>query len=159
MADVISGLKKCKILNLDEKTKPIEAYFNPKEVSLDKAVPWNAHKASKADHHILEFTNAQPRVLSVELFFDGYEQGVDVWSAYVQHLLALTEVKKNANSDSEKRPPMCELVWGSFPRFKGVIESVQTKFTMFLPNGTPVRATCSVKIKQADELRLGSRKS
>ena len=158
MADMTDGLKKCKIVNCDEPNVALVAYFNPKEISIDKQVPWNAHKASKADHHILEFTNAQPRVLSGELLFDGYEQKLDVYSTYVVPLLAMTEVKKNANSDSEKRPPMCMLVWGSL-QFKGVIESVQTKFTMFLAEGIPVRATCSVKIKQADELRLGSRQS
>jgi hypothetical protein len=30
-----------------------------------------------------------------------------------------------------------------------VIESLEIKYTMFLPNGTPVRATCSVKLKEA----------
>lgn len=155
MADLT--LAKCTIVNVDE-NKTIEGFFNPKELSMDKQVPWSAHKASKADHHVLEFTDAQPRVMTVELFFDGYEQKRDVWVHYVQPLLSFTEVKKDANSDTEKRPPMCELIWGQFPRFKGVIESVQTKFTMFLSDGTPVRATCNVKMKQADELRLGKRK-
>jgi hypothetical protein len=39
--------------------------------------------------------------------------------------------------------------------FRGVIESLQTKYTMFLPNGTPVRATCNVKIKEAARIVQG----
>jgi len=42
--------------------------------------------------------------------------------------------------------------WGTLPDFEGVLESVSTKYTMFLPNGTPVRATCSCKFKEASRL-------
>ena len=38
---------------------------------------------------------------------------------------------------------------GGLPAFEGVIESVGMKYTMFLPSGMPVRATCSVKFKEA----------
>jgi len=44
------------------------------------------------------------------------------------------------------------IIWGGLPAFEGVIESVGTKYTMFLPNGTPVRATCTVKFKEASRL-------
>jgi hypothetical protein len=48
---------------------------------------------------------------------------------------------------------MCIFLWGKgFPSFMGVIESLSTKFTMFLANGTPVRATVTVKMKQATKL-------
>jgi len=57
--------------------------------------------------------------------------------------------------DDEKmrRPPMCIFVWSKvFPAFKGVITQLSTKYTMFLPDGTPVRATVSLQMKQADKL-------
>lgn len=41
---------------------------------------------------------------------------------------------------------------GGLPAFEGVIESIGTKYTMFLSNGTPVRATVSLKVKEASRL-------
>ena len=33
-----------------------------------------------------------------------------------------------------------------------MIESLSTKLTMFAPNGTPLRATCTVKLKEVHVL-------
>jgi hypothetical protein len=38
------------------------------------------------------------------------------------------------------------------PVFKGVVEQLTTKYTMFLPDGTPVRATVSLRMRQAGKL-------
>ena len=47
--------QKCLIKNLDG-GPDLTAYFNPKELSVDKTVPWNKHKTSKGDNPTLEFT-------------------------------------------------------------------------------------------------------
>jgi nucleoid-associated protein YgaU len=39
------------------------------------------------------------------------------------------------------RPPICQLKWGSWSMFKGVLSSLSRSFTLFLKDGTPVRAT------------------
>ncbi len=146
-------LEKCRIKNLDEGTEVV-ALFNPKELIFDKSVPWNKHKGSRGDNPFLEFTNAEPMTLSIELFFDTYEQQKNVYSEHVQSLVALTLVNKDAASEEQKRPPHCLFVWGTeFPSFKGVIESLSIKYTMFLPDGMPVRATCSIRMKQAGQVK------
>jgi hypothetical protein len=40
--------------------------------------------------------------------------------------------------------------WGGMPRFKGVVESLSVKYTMFMPDGTPARATVNLRMKQAN---------
>ena len=130
----------------------MSAYFNPKELSIDKKVPWNKHKSTKANNPVLEFTDAEPKDLSVELLFDGYESKTDVYETYVKKLEEFTKI-----IDDKKRPPMVIFLWGRFPSFMGVIESLQTKYTMFLANGKPVRATVTLKIKQADKLTVGTK--
>jgi hypothetical protein len=42
--------------------------------------------------------------------------------------------------------------WGGSPTFQGVIESLNVKYTMFMPDGTPVRATVNLRMKQATRL-------
>lgn len=152
MSDSIPRPTKCYIKNLDN-GQQVEAYFNPKEIAIDKEVPWNEHKSTKSNLPLLEFTDAKPKHLQVELLFDGFEEQVDVHATYIKMLESFTEIIDPAR---KKRPPMCMFVWGDkFPRFMGVIASLSVKYTMFLNDGRPVRATVSLKMTQAEELAVG----
>ena len=146
--------EKCTIVTLDGPSVQVTAQYNPKEVSIDKSVPWNKHKNPKGDIPMLEFTNAENRTLSLELFFDTFESGKNV-SDQVNDLHKMTLINASAGSEKDKHPPRVMVTWGGLPKFKGVIESLGTKYTMFLPDGTPVRATCTLKIKEVDEVQLG----
>ncbi|MCG8422572.1 MAG: phage tail protein [Proteobacteria bacterium] len=150
----MSNPEKCTIVTLDGPKVEVTAQYNPKEVSIDKSVPWNKHKNPKGDIPMLEFTNAENRTLSLELFFDTYEEGSNVW-AKVKKLHEMTLINPSASKEEDKHPPRVLVAWGGgFPKFRGVIESLGYKYTMFLPNGTPVRATCTLKIKEVDEVQL-----
>lgn len=146
-------LEKLTIVSIDSPTIRVEAQFNPKEISVDKSVPWNKHKNPKGDIPMLEFTNAENRNMSFELFFDTSEQETPVW-AKVEPLHKMTMIRP-AGQESEKHPPRVMVAWGGLQPFKGVIESLSIKYTMFSSNGTPVRATCSLKIKEVDEVQAG----
>ena len=76
----------------------------------------------------------------------------------METLTSFTLIRKNVSRDEEKRPPLVLLEWGEFPRFKGVIESLSTEYTMFLPDGTPVRAICTITMKEADTVKAKVRK-
>ena len=54
--------------------------------------------------------------------------------------------------EEERRPHHCIVTWGDggLPRFDCVIESLSIKYTMFSEAGIPLRATCTVKLKEAD---------
>lgn len=129
---------------LEGSLAPIEAQFNPKELSVEKKVPWTKTKKSTDDAPEVEFTEAEPKTLAVELMFDTFESKEDVAKKYGDRLLQLATVDKGL-----KRPPLVLFSWGKL-EFKGVVHSISMKYTMFLEDGTPVRATCDVKMKQAD---------
>lgn len=141
-----------KITIIGEEGTTVTAQYNPKEVGLDKSVPWQKGKNSHANTPDLEFTSADGRSLSFELFFDGYEDDTDVHATYVSKLLKLAEVMEEGGDESKMRPPMVKVTWGTLPEFKGVLESVSTKYTMFSSAGIAVRCTCSVKFKEANAL-------
>jgi len=151
MSDKNSATGKIVIIGLENGVS-VTAQYNPKEVGLDKSVPWQKGKNSKANTPDLEFTSADGRSLSVELFFDGYEKSEDVHAKYVSQLLKLAEVMSESGPEEKMRPTRVKVKWGTLPDFEGVLESVSTKYTMFLANGTPVRATCSCKFKEASRL-------
>jgi hypothetical protein len=148
--------KKLHILTLEDVTPggklDLTVQYNPKELSVDKSVPWSKHKDSKSDHPHLEFSGADGRSMSFELMFDAFESdgNVQVQVAMLQRMAMVRDPAESAPED-KKRPPLVEVRWdGGLPSFKGVIESVGTKYTMFSPKGHPVRATCTVKVKEAD---------
>ncbi len=146
-----------KIKNLDDGTEVVAA-VNPEEISMEKSVPWQKHKRSKGDSPMLEFTNAEPMTLSCELLFDTSRSNKNVFKEHVEGLTAMTLIRKD-DREEKKHPPLCLFVWGKvFPSFQGVIESLSIKYTRFLPDGTPVRATCAIEMKQAGKVKARVRK-
>jgi Contractile injection system tube protein len=143
---------KLTIIGIDQRGT-VEAQYNPKEIGVDKSVPWQKSPTSTSDQPALTFTSADGRTVSFELLFDTAKQGTNVHETHVAGLLAFTMVMDPNGPEDKRRPPRVKVVWRSaLPAFEGVIESVNTKYTMFLPNGTPVRATCAVKIREASRV-------
>ena len=141
----------------------VSCHDNPKELQVDKSVPWSKHsysnkngdtaKNDRGNLH-LEFTGAEGRTMSIELMFDGYEQNTSV-ADKVGYLELLTNVLDPKSEDENKRrPPMCVVAWGKkgLPSFRCVVESMSTKYTMFSSDGVPLRATVTLKLKEADTL-------
>ncbi len=135
----------------DDPTDGIEVCFNPKEYSLDKTVNWDTEKAF-SDAPQPEFTKPAPVTLSVTLQFDTYEERVSVRDKYTKKIEKLSLMRKplkKGMSDADKKqasPPVVLFVWGRFT-FKGVVASLSQKYTMFLADGTPVRAELALKLQ------------
>lgn len=157
-----SPLQKLTLVNLD-RDRDLVAQYNPKEFQVDKGASWEA-TTGRGDQPELTFKSSNARTLQLELFFDTFETGEDVHEVYVGPLqeLAMVMPERAGEGEAGKRPPRVAVVWGNgstpggaaghnrMPRFIGVVESVSTKYTMFLPSGIAVRATCSVKLLEAD---------
>ena len=132
--------------------------FNPKELQVDKNVPWKVNpQANKSpDKGIqLEFSGAEGRSMSIELLFDGYEQNLSV-APEIKKLNNLASPRDAVNAKEDlRRPHLCMVTWGkTIEKFTCVIESLSTKYTMFSDQGDPLRATCTVKLKEANVLSM-----
>ena len=63
-----------------------------------------------------------------------------------------------SKNENERRPHHCVCAWGTALRssegnkFKCVIENITTKYTMFSREGTPLRATVTLKLQEADSV-------
>lgn len=125
---------------------PITASFNPSKLVFSKSASWQAQNAAQRDVPELQFTNAEPRTLTIDLIFDTYEAGQDDVRQYTDKLFYLTTVEKHGE---KHRPPVCRLSWGAIGIFfQGVLEQLEQQFTMFLSDGTPVRATSRCTFKE-----------
>jgi nucleoid-associated protein YgaU len=159
---------KGKILKMDK----FHVLFNPNELAYSKSVNWKAKKvadkgfASKAKR--LDFRASSPETLSITLFFDTYEphdSGTDLRS-FVIPTNPFTSAPKatDVKVETEKvanlaridphlhYPPRCELWWGRYRLFVGVLTNLEQKFTLFVPDGTPVRAELSCTFTELNTL-------
>jgi hypothetical protein len=126
------------------------AQYNPKELDLAKSSTWQDNAAINAAVE-LEFRGNPSRTLALELFFDGNESNKSI-EPHIQALQELASPRDEDSKDPEwSRPHLCVVVWndGEMPKFKCVIESIAVKYTMFSPQGRPLRAVCQVKLKEA----------
>lgn len=145
-------LVKATITNLDTNDS-IECMFNPKEYTFTKSNNWSQSKTKGKNVPKLEFNGGNPTDLKVQLFFDTYESGEDVRKKYTNAIWQLAMVNKDKQDPKTKKsqPPKCEFRWGSMWSFKAVLADVTQKFTLFLPDGTPVRATLDVTFRQTED--------
>lgn len=128
----------------------IVAMFNPARLTVSRSVQWQNEQAAKRDNPEMQFTGAEPATLSIDLLFDTYdtpdERKESVKKKYTDKLLHLTTVEQHGE---KHRPPVCQLQWGELGMFfQGVLQQLETQFTMFMESGTPVRATSRCTFKQ-----------
>ena len=138
----------------------VDAQYNPKELQIDKTVPWQKKSQANKTNETgiqLEFTGAEGRSMTLELLFDGYETKGNTKKGSVKELIETLEtmasvIDPGAPDENLRRPHRCSVSWGQggMPKFRCVIESLSTKYTMFSSDGAPLRATCTVKLKEAD---------
>ena len=82
--------------------------------------------------------------LHADLVFDTSKERIDVRKR-VELLQALANVDA-----AKKRPPITTFTWGATSAvFAGVVASTGVRYTMFLDDGTPVRATVSLHMHEA----------
>jgi len=138
--------------------KEFKVLFNPAEYSIEKGNTFQSTALPGLANPVTQFVNGNADTLTMELYFDTYAkssrhgdevvQREDV-RKYTRRITDLMEIDAHLHA-----PPVVEFIWGpplstreGF-QFKGIIERVTQKFTYFLEDGTPVRATLSVTFKE-----------
>lgn len=150
-------MDKAKIYVFDEKdtkTQELEVMFNPTDYSNSLNAKWIGETSN------IEFIKSNYSNFEVNLFFDSYEEGVDVREDHKTRegktVIGTKRILKLAiptvPGKNRRQPPVCMFSWGKF-YFKGVIESVKQKFTLFLPDGIPARAHLTIIFKNVLSLK------
>jgi hypothetical protein len=155
----------------------VEVQFNPTEFSLEKGAQIAEIGIPGIDSPMLQFVRGQNEKLTVELFFDTTEHGMGAGATSVTTLTdpvySMIKIEPTRHA-----PPIVTFMWNSnFPganlssfsgsqgrnEFCGLVESIRQKFTLFSPEGVPLRATLTLTLreyktldKQLDQLNLSS---
>jgi len=159
--------------NLDT-GEAIKVQFNPTDLTFNKTAQFAEIAIPGLDSPVLQFIRGGNETLTVELFFDTTAGGMGVGArsvtGRVNRFYAL--VKQNRDTHA---PPKCLFTWGvpgmeapnggvaeDSPNpteqfgpvsnapfwFTCVIESIDRKFLLFSPEGVPLRARVTVKMRE-----------
>ena len=149
-----------------EVVKRLEVQFNPTELTMKKGAQIAEIAIPGIDSPILQFVRGQNETVTLELFFDTTESGTGAGAVPVttktNEFYALVKML-----GEEHAPPRCRFGWGDeFPglvnqagqvtgtrkAFDCIVESITQKFTLFSPDGVPLRATLGVGLREYKSL-------
>lgn len=135
-----------------EEAPQIEFMFNPTELTFEGVVETTESKGGRPQQTgkpKVSFSNTKAYKITInKILFDTYEKEADVVKTYIDNFRKAVEFV-----GGKERPPIYQFSWGSQIYMRRCfVEKLTYKLTMFLPNGTPVRAVIdSLILKEADE--------
>jgi nucleoid-associated protein YgaU len=141
--------------------------YNPTDFTLTKGSQVAEITIPGLTTPLQQFIRGQAEKLTVKLFFDTTDEGMDNRARPVTEetdkFYSLVRIDPELHA-----PPVCMFMWGDgFPGqnllpemtsqkrmwFTGVVESVQQEFTLFSPLGVPLRANLTVTMREYNTLR------
>jgi hypothetical protein len=126
--------------------------FNPTELVFEGVVQTSESPGARTQdkgNPKVSFSHVKAYKVTInKILFDTYEDGGDVVKLYIENFRKSVEFVKG-----KERPPIYQFMWGKQVYLRRCfIEKLNYKLTMFLPDGTPVRAVIdSLTLKEADE--------
>ncbi|MCE8427098.1 MAG: LysM peptidoglycan-binding domain-containing protein [Candidatus Methanoperedens sp.] len=133
----------------DKEGMGIEILYFPPEYSYEKSNSFSEISVPGLESPYLQFTKGNSASISLEVFYDTYESGVDV-RKYTNQLTDLMNIDPGLHA-----PRPLQFIWGTSEEpFDCVLESVTKKFTMFRSKEggpdkvIPVRARLTIKLKE-----------
>ena len=151
------ALQKAKLLVVDgdPETRELPFMYNPAELTTAKSANWNrpqqkgAGSAGKP-----QFTGAGPQTVQMEIWFDAWDAaGADV-ARSVMTLFGWTKPTPTSITKKLPRPPVLGFEWGSnriLADIKFFLKTVNAKYVLFKPDGTPVRASATISLEEVPE--------
>ena len=129
----------------------ITCLFNPSDLSLSVSASWSGSAVPGMSAPNLEYGGGESATMSLELFFDTTKTGESV-ATYANKLIKLTHIDTSlpgySQASNNGRPPWVKFHWGSFHSFKAAVTSVSVNYVYFHSDGTPLRATVSLDLRQ-----------
>jgi len=133
--------------NKDPTKNRIEVQFNPADLNYNKTAQFAEIAIPGLDAPVLQFIRGGTQTLTLELFFDTSESGK---GPLVKNVTELTDKFYDLVRQDPKThaAPRCRFEWGQQNAFVCVVESIDRKFQLFSPEGVPLRARLTVKLRE-----------
>lgn len=134
---------------LDAEIGSVEFQFNPKELTIAKKAKWESKSTSGAkDAPPPEFKGPDPGQLTLEMFFDATAKHDGSVVEAVDKLFSCCVPTDKSHANNKAMPPLVVFQWGAIKSFQAYVTQVSAKYTLFTPEGTPIRALCTVTLQE-----------
>ncbi|HEY9728978.1 MAG TPA: hypothetical protein V6D50_21215 [Chroococcales cyanobacterium] len=144
-------LEKAKLINTDDRKKSIEFMFNPNLLNFSRTISLEQAPGArtKEGENKTSFKHPNPYSLTINnVILDTYESGKNVLEDVGKFTKAV-EFSQGGNGKNQ-RPPIYVFTWGKERYLRCFIKTLSFKLTLFLPDGTPVRAILDLTLEQVD---------
>jgi len=139
---------------------PMIVDYAPAELAFSKAVQFAEIAIPGLEQPLLQFVRGDAETLSMDIFLDSTADGTGGDAVAVTDKVEAFHKLVAIRGDLHT-PPLVRIFWGdNFPgtsmgesetageHFTAVVLSVARRFTLFNPDGKPLRATVSIALKQ-----------
>jgi hypothetical protein len=116
--------------------------FNPTEYQIQKGNTFQDIPIPGLESPPIQYIRGNAEKLSVEVLADTSDSLEDVREKYVAPIRKLLDIEPDLHA-----PPIVAFTWDR-EVFRGVLESVQVAYTLFSPEGVPLRAKLSLAFKE-----------
>ncbi len=123
----------------------IQCAFNPETYTISKTNIWTYKPNQSKDYPKPEFGGGMPMVYRMQLLLDVSLQGSD--KSIKDQANALMKAMHGGGSP----PKFVTFSWGSTTLPKAAPLSISIQYTLFHPNGDPMRAFVDLELAQADD--------
>jgi len=149
-------LEKAKLIPATgEKATQIEFMFNPTELKFTRSVSIEQSEGSRTQsgQNKTSFKHPNPYTLTISnIILDTYEKKEGQRNV-LEPLKPFTDAVAFARDGKGKaqRPPIYVLTWGKNSYLRCFVKTCNFRLTMFLSDGTPVRAILDLTLEQVDD--------
>ena len=173
MSDLSAELLKltisaCEVTNdggLTDGSQSFSVMLNPTAFTHEHAISYNTESGLGSAGHNQKFSVYKPERVSFEIPLDGTGviAPVKEGESYVQNeILKLKKIVYTYDGDKHK-PNNVKVAWGKALLFVGCLDKLSISYTLFKPNGVPLRAKLKVSflsaLSQAEEAKLMNKSS
>jgi nucleoid-associated protein YgaU len=136
------------VTEVSGKGNRITFQFNPKDFTITKTAKWNTNQTHT--HAQAQYLGPDPATMKLDMFLDTSDTGKDV-SEQVKALMEACNPTSDSTSGNRPLPPGVRFGWDKV-YFEGYLKSVSVHYQLFLRNGRPIRALCTLEITEVPKI-------
>lgn len=125
--------------------------INPTKFSLNKQAQFAEIAIPGLETPLQQYVRGQSEKVTLELLIDADDLGAEAEGVgvkdRVEQLYQLVKIQPKTHA-----PPRIQATWGKALNFKAVVESVTREYTLFSPDGLPLRARVTLALREYNTL-------
>lgn len=152
MNPLVGAVCRAKLVTTADGREELSFHYNPETLQVVKTADWHKPRVPAKDNIAEpEFVGCTGRTLNLTLLLDGVDsRGNDV-AADVETLLRWTRATPESHRRYTPQPPLMRLHWGGHQYFPGYLSRVDVTYTVFSPDGAPLRAKVVIAMEEVPE--------